>query len=263
MFESDALRCVIDRHIAEISMTRPGHLNRFDESVHADFVEVIGRLGRADQVRAAVIGSTGRAFSAGGDFEAIKKLHDDSRFRLRTGSEALRLLEGLTGLAFPVIAAVQGPAIGLGATIALACDCVVAGPDAVFADPHVEVGLAAGDGGCLVWPQAIGMSRAKRYLLTGDRLSAAKAYQFGLVTDLVSTTDEVLPAARTLASRIAALPPLAVQGTKRALNNIVRNRAAEVTDLAYAYEAQTAVSDDLLEALNALEQRRPGRYAGR
>jgi enoyl-CoA hydratase len=143
----------------------------------------------------------------------------------------------------------------------LGCDAVVASHTATFlADPHVVVGLAAGDGGCLVWPQSMGMLRAKRYLLTGDRLSAEDARTFGLVTDIVDEPSEVLPAARALADRIAALPPLAVQHTKRALNNVMRARAAEVLDVAMAYETVTVQSKDIQEAIAAAKEGRSGVY---
>jgi enoyl-CoA hydratase len=110
---------------------------------------------------------------------------------------------------------------------------------------------------------AIGMARAKRFLLTGDRLGAQDAFDMGLVSDLVDTADEVLPAALALAARMASLPPLAVQGTKRALNNVVRLRAAEVVDLGFAFETRSASSDDLLEAVGAFQDKRTGNYVGR
>jgi enoyl-CoA hydratase len=109
----------------------------------------------------------------------------------------------------------------------------------------------------------MGLLRAKRYLLTGDRLPAEEAYRFGLVTDLVDEPDDALPAARALAARLAALPPLAVQGTKRALANVMRARASEVVDFAFALEIASAASDDLLEAIAAFKERRPGVYQGR
>jgi enoyl-CoA hydratase len=109
----------------------------------------------------------------------------------------------------------------------------------------------------------MGMLRAKRYLLTGDRLGAEDAYRIGLVTDLVDDPGDVLPAALALAARMAALPPIAVAGTKRALANVMRLRAAEVVDLAMAYEVQSTVSEDLLEAIEAFKERRPGVYHGR
>jgi enoyl-CoA hydratase len=146
--------------------------------------------------------------------------------------------------------------------VTLACDAVVAARSAWVADTHVNIGLVAGDGGCVVWPQSVGMLLAKRHLLTGDRLTAERAWQLGLVTDLVDEPADVLPAASALADRIAALPPLAVQGTKRSLNRVLQQRSGEVLDLSFAHEAATLASDDLLEAIAAFEERRPGSFRG-
>src|SRR5205085_1997540 len=118
--------------------------------------------------------STGKVFSAGGDFDVILKAHDDLAFLLHHIDVGRHLLMDLIDLPFPVVAAVQGPAIGLGATVALSCDAVVAARTAVIADPHVQIGLTAGDGGCLLWPHHVGMLLARRYLLTGDRLDAER-----------------------------------------------------------------------------------------
>lgn len=153
--------------------------------------------------------------------------------------------------------------MGLGATVALLCDAVVAARRAVLADTHVNVGLVAGDGGCLVWPAAAGMVRARRHLLTGDPLDAETAHMLGMVTDLVDTPEEVAPAARALAERIAALPPMAVQGTKRALNRVSAQRAGEVLDLSLAHEERTLASEDLLEGIAAFREKRAPTYHGR
>lgn len=174
-----------------------------------------------------------------------------------------RLMQELLALRIPLVVAVQGPAMGLGANIAFAADAVVAVGSARFADSHVLMGLVAGDGGTVVWPQAGGILRAKRHLLTGDPLSAADAYAAGMVTDLVETQEELLPAARALATRIAALPPLAVQGTKQALNRLLQQRAGEVLELSLQLEQDTMLSEDLLEATNAFLEKRPGRYEGK
>jgi enoyl-CoA hydratase len=210
-----------------------------------------------------VLASTGRVFSAGGDFELMRVAHDDPVVRRSLVDEAQGLLTALIGLPQPIVAAVQGAAVGLGATVVLSCDAVVACRDASLADSHVNVGLVAGDGGCVVWPAAAGMLRARRHLLTGDPLDAPTCWQLGLVTDLVESADEVLPAARALAERIAALPPLAVQLTKRALTRVLLQRAGEVLDLSLSYEEATLASDDLLEGIAALKERRPGSFSGR
>jgi enoyl-CoA hydratase len=112
---------------------------------------------------------------------------------------------------------------------------------------------------CVMWPQITGILRAKRYLLTGDLLPAEVAETMGLVTDLVDGPDDALPYARGIARRIAALPPMAVRGTKQALSRIMQQRAGEVLELAVALEAMTLASDDLLEAIAAFKERRPGK----
>ncbi len=210
-----------------------------------------------------VLASTGKVFSAGGDFGLMRRAHADPGVRRAIVQDARRLLTALLSLPVPIVAAVQGPAIGLGATVVGACDAVVAWRGAHLADAHVNVGLVAGDGGCVIWPQAVGGLRARRHLLTGDPRDAETAFTLGLVTDLVDEPGEVLGAARAIAERIAALPPLAVRLTKRALNRATWASLDGVTDLSLAYEQETMDSDDHLEAIEAFTQRRPGRYVGR
>lgn len=249
--------------VGVITLTRPDLLNRFDLVLHDEFRQALEHL-RADRdVRAAVLASTGRAFSAGGDFELIRSAQADPDLRRELIEGARQLLATLLDVPQPIVVALQGPAIGLGATVVLACDAVVAARDAVLADSHVVAGLVAGDGGCVVWPAAVGMLRARRHLLTGDPLTASDGFSLGLVTDLVDAPEDTLPAAIELAERIAGLPPLAVQGTKRALNRLTQERAGEVLDLSLAYEETTLASSDVLEAIDAFQQRRPGEYSGR
>ncbi|MCV7102750.1 enoyl-CoA hydratase/isomerase family protein [Mycobacterium palustre] len=249
--------------VCEISLIRPNLLNRFDNQAQIELAATLEGLANNVDVRAIVLGSTGKAFSAGGDFALMQAAHDDADSRRETVEAGLRILKSFRALPQPVIAAVQGPAIGLGATVALMCDVVVAARTAKLADTHVQVGLVAGDGGCLVWPQAVGMLRARRHLLTGDALDAATAYQLGLVTDIVDEPDDVLPLARQIARRIAALAPLAVQGTKRALNHVTSLRAAEVVELAFELEEKTLTSDDLLEGIAAFKEGRAANFVGR
>lgn len=259
---SDALSLSVDGPVAEVTLTRPDVLNRFDFELHRAFTEVLLELRERTDLRAVVLASTGRVFSAGGDFELMLACQADVARRTKAVDEGRLMFNLLVDLHLPVVVALQGDAVGLGATVVLACDAVVASRTAFISDPHVAVGLVAGDGGCVVWPSAAGMLRAKRYLLTGDRLSAPEAWAMGLVTDLVDGPDDVLPAARALAARIAALPPLAVQGTKRALNRVLSERAGEVLDLSFALEAASMASGDLNEAIAAHKERRPPKYLG-
>jgi enoyl-CoA hydratase len=252
-----------DNGVCEILLTRPELLNRFDNLLQVELASALGQINQDRSVRSIVLGSTGKAFSAGGDFALMQAAHDDEDVRRDTVNAGQDLLRAFLHLRQPIVAAVQGAAIGLGATVALLCDVVVAARRAKMADTHVQLGLVAGDGGCLVWPQAVGMLRARRHLLTGDPLDAPTAFQLGIVTDVVDEPDDVLPYAREVAARIAALPPLAVQGTKRALNEVTRLRADEVVDLAFELEETTLTSADLLEGIAAFREGRPATFTGR
>jgi enoyl-CoA hydratase len=257
------LTCEVSDMVGVVTLTRPEMLNRFDRALHAEFEEILGQLEGRDDVRAVVLASTGKVFSAGGDFDFIHQLHDDFALRHRTHDGARHILFRLFELSLPLVVALQGDAFGLGATVVMAADAVVASRNAGIADSHVVIGLAAGDGGAIVWPVSTGLIRAKRHLLTGDRLGAEEAYMLGVVTDLVDAPEDVLEAAQALARRMAALPPLAVQRTKRALHHaMVRSLAAEV-DVGLAHEDVTLASDDVLEALAAFKERRPATYTGR
>ncbi|HVE24825.1 MAG TPA: enoyl-CoA hydratase/isomerase family protein, partial [Sporichthya sp.] len=227
-----------------------------------ELTQVLDQVRRDHKIRAVVLASTGKAFSAGGDFDLMRAAQADVTTRLRIVDDGRRLLDALLSLPQPLVVALHGAAIGLGATVVLTADAIVAARSATISDPHVQLGLVAGDGGCLVWPQAVGMLRARRHLLTGDAIPAAEAYAMGLVTDLVDTPDEVLPAAQALAARIAALPPLAVQGTKRALNRVTQQRAGEVVEVGFAHEETTLASNDLLEAIDSFTERRAPNYKG-
>ncbi|MDQ3292858.1 MAG: enoyl-CoA hydratase/isomerase family protein [Actinomycetota bacterium] len=262
VLDRPTMTVTVEGYVATMTLNRPETMNAFDEAVHDDFLATVDALRTLD-VRAAVLASTGKVFSAGGDFDFMLQAHHDLQFLLRHVDVGRNLVLTLLEVPYPIVAAVQGPAIGLGATVVLACDAVVASRNVVIADPHVRVGLAAGDGGCLFWPQHVGMLLARRYLLTGDRLDAERCYQLGLVSDLVDEPADVLPAASALAERMAALPPLAVQGTKRALANVMRMRAGEVLDLAFAAEVTSVRSDDLPEAIAAIREKRPPTYRGR
>ncbi|MFJ9390448.1 enoyl-CoA hydratase/isomerase family protein [Nocardioides sp. NPDC101246] len=251
------------RGLCEIQLARPELLNRFDPDLHHELTRALRDLATDPDIRAIVLTSTGKAFSAGGDFELMEQANKDAATRREIIADARRLLDAFIELPQPVVVAVQGAAIGLGATVAMLCDAVVATRTAVLADTHVAIGLVAGDGGCLVWPEALGMTRARRHLLTGDPLDAGTAFTLGVVTDLVDTPDEASATAREIAGRIASLAPLAVQGTKRALNSRSQLRALEVVDLALSLEEQTLGSEDLMEGVNAFRQKRTPEFRGR
>jgi enoyl-CoA hydratase len=252
----------IDGYVAEITLNRPDANNAINDVLHLELAEAFNAVRAEPGIRAIVLAGNGRHFSAGGDFDMILAVRNDPVVRARTRAEARPLLVSIADCPIPVVAALQGGAVGLGATVLLGADAVVAARNARISDPHVVIGVAAGDGGCVLWPAHAGLLRAKRYLLTGDRLTAEDAHVMGLVTDLVDTPEEVIGAARKLAGRIAALPPLAVQATKRALNQLFRNRLEEVFDIAFLAEIETLQTEDVVEAISSFRERRKPDYKG-
>ena len=263
MHEYKSIRYEIDGHLALLTLNRPEQLNAIDDDMHNELLSVLLEMRGEADLRAVLFASTGKAFSAGGDLNEVASLQSDLAKRTRMSETGLRIIHALLDIPVPIVVALHGDAMGLGASVVLACDIIVASRTARLADPHVKVGLVAGDGGCVVWPASVGMHRAKRYLLTGDVLPAEDAYRFGLVTDLVDTADECLPTARKLAERVAGLPPIAVRGTKRSLNALLNARARETFDLSMAYELHSAGSEDILEAVAAFKEKRKPVYRNR
>ena len=239
--------------IAQLRMNRPDIANAVYPEAHTELVGALREIAGRTDLRALVISGAGRHFSAGGDLDSIVEAHHSLELRRHMVHEATEMFGILTRLDIPVISAVQGTAAGLGATIAVASDIIVADKNARFIDPHVVLGLVAGDGGVIAWTQAMGINRAKRYLLTGDPLSAESAYDMGVVTDLVDTPEEVLPHALSIAQRIVSYPPLGVQGTKRTFNKITQQIAHGTLELGLMLEAESFQAPELLETVRGLQ----------
>ena len=162
----------------------------------------------------------------------------------------------------PIVAAVNGPAIGLGASLVLLCDVIYMADTASIADPHVRVGIVAGDGGTAIWPLAVGPARAKEYLLTGDPVPAEEAERIGLVNRAVPA-DQLQEQALAFANRLAAGAPLAIRYTKLAVNKLLKDSLNIAFDTATALELVTFRSEDHQEALAAIREKRKPRFSGR
>lgn len=239
--------------IAEIRFSRPDLLNRFDMPAHVEFAAALEEVAdRVPEARVLVLSAEGRAFSAGGDFDEMLEAHASRTVRADMVKYAKAVFNGVVDLHIPVVSAIQGAAIGLGATIATLSDIVVAARGAKIADTHVNVGLVAGDGGIISWSQSIGVNRAKRYLLTGDIITGEQAYQWGLVTELVDTPEEAAPRARELAARIATMPSAGINGTKRAFARITSLIASQALAVGLEYEMEAMTSPDLLQTIEKL-----------
>jgi enoyl-CoA hydratase len=240
--------------VAHIRFTRPTLANRFDEPAHVDFVAALQAVGSDLTVRALILSAEGKVFSAGGDFDEIVRAREDPSIRQRMTQLAKAVFNALTDLQVPVIAAVQGAAAGLGATIVSLCDIAVASRQAKIADPHVAIGLVAGDGGIIGWSQSVGINRAKRYLLTGEAITAEHAHAMGMISDLVETPDAALPRAQEIAKHIAELPRAGVEGTKRAFARQTHQTANLVLDLGLALEMDSMTHPDVAEIIKRMRK---------
>ncbi|WP_433217486.1 enoyl-CoA hydratase/isomerase family protein [Microtetraspora malaysiensis] len=257
----------VDDGLATISLNRPDRLNAIGGGLERELAEALREVAARRDVRAVLLRGEGRAFCVGGDVKEMA-VHAEDEEGPSAGQQVYQLLHGrdiletILSVPQPIVAAVHGYAMGLGATIALFCDVVIAAEDAQFADTHVAVGLVAGDGGAVAWPLAMPLGAARYYLMTGDRLDGAEAARLGLALRAVPAED--LPAEATaVARRLAAAAPLAVQGTKATVNKIVRERMNLVLDFGLALEGGTFVSDDHKEAAAAFVAKRAPVFRGR
>ncbi|CAM3634903.1 enoyl-CoA hydratase/isomerase family protein [Tsukamurella ocularis] len=227
--------------VLTVRFNRPEAFNAVNRQLHTELARVFAEIRTDTETRAVVLTGEGRAFSAGGD---LKNITEGAGARLdRTFTEARKIVLDLLELPQPIISAVNGPAMGLGATIALLCDVVFASDRAQFGDPHVRIGVGAGDGSIVIWPWLIGINRAKQYLMTGDAMSAEKAERLGLVNELVPH-DELIASAQTFAKRLADGPQRAIRGTKDVLNKILRDNANLVLDPSLLMEKECFASGD-------------------
>ncbi|MPZ22936.1 MAG: hypothetical protein GEU28_05215 [Dehalococcoidia bacterium] len=251
----------IDREdqILTITLNRPENLNAVNHSLHGDLARVFPEADADPDSRVIVITGAGRAFSAGGDINEMGKPSLSETIRKGAGvrGEAFRIVDSLLSIEKPVIAMVNGHAIGLGATIALICDVIVANEAAKIGDPHVNVGLVAGDGGAVIWPLLIGVARAKEYLMTGKLITGKEAAQIGLVNHS-APADQLKDVTFEIARALAAQPPFAVRATKAAVNRVLRRQVLELMDICLAWEEMSMKMNDHREATSAfLEKRKP------
>ncbi|OAA27943.1 enoyl-CoA hydratase [Frankia sp. EI5c] len=204
-----------------VTLNRPDAFNAADETLHRALAELWPALAADHGVRAVVVTGAGEAFSAGGDLGLLDRMTRDPQLRVEVMREAHDIVRGMTSVRVPIVSAVNGPAVGLGCSLASMSDLVVIEEQAYLADPHVLLGLVAADGGALMWPLLTSLLRAKEFVLLGDRIPAQEALRLGLANRVVPT-GTALTTALELADRLAALPPQAVAESKALLNSGVR-----------------------------------------
>lgn len=259
---ASAVQVDVGGHVAELRLSRPDMLNAFDEALINQLPAALIELARDTAVRAVVWTSTGKHFSAGGDMQTILDGHADLNALIRNVDDGRRLFRAFADFPKPLVAAVHGSSFGVATSLIFTSDAVVTTPTTKLSDPHVHMGLVAGDGGCVAWPVSAGLLRAKRRLLWGEPLTGQEAFELGLVTDLADDPDGVRDTAFRLANQVAALPPVATQFTKRAVNRVLAAATDQVLDTGFYLEALSNRSDDAVEAVNAFKEKREGRWTG-
>ena len=247
--------------VALVTFNRPDSMNAFDHELHFELEDVLDDLAKDSEVNAVILTGAGKAFSAGGNLKMMQEMLKDKSVPRIPMNRAYRLINNILALEKPIIAAVNGHAVGLGATIALFCDVIFASETARFSDPHVSVGLVAGDGGCVIWPLLIGVARAKQYLMTGDAIEAKDAENMGLINKAVPP-DQVLPTAMAFAQRLANGPIKAIGWTKMSINEMLRNQVNLVLRTSLATEFLCFESADHAEAVNAFVEKRTPKFTG-
>jgi enoyl-CoA hydratase len=244
-----------------IAMNRPDTLNAVNLTLHQELAEVFIFAAADPHSDVVVFTGNGRAFSAGGDMDHLRNNADNPDLFDEEVRLAKRIVFSILDLEKPLVCRMNGHAVGLGATLALYCDMIFAADKAKIGDPHVAVGLVAGDGGAAIWPQRIGLCRAKEYLLTGELLTAQQAAEIGLINHCVPA-EELDTAVEQYCERLLAGAQNAIRYTKVVLNQELKRVTHAVLDTGLAYEALTIRSADHREAVLALQEKRAPRFGG-
>jgi enoyl-CoA hydratase len=238
-----------------ITINRPEALNAANARLHWEFGQVWKDVGEDRDTRVAVITGAGKAFSAGGDNSMIESTVGNYEKVAALWQEANDIVYNMINLDKPIISAINGPALGGGLAVALMADIPIAAESARIIDPHVRLGVAAGDHAIMIWPLLCGMAKAKYYLLTADSMDGKEAERIGLVS-LCVPTDQLMERAMGIAHKLGRGPQHALRWTKRSLNNWLR-MAGPAFDTSLAFEMLNFFSADLAEGIRAIIEKRP------
>lgn len=245
--------------IALLQLGDGSKLNAMDVDGHSELPLFFREFQRTDRFSVAVVtGATAPgkrpSFSIGGDLELLRQMNADQAVRSRVFRDALELVRSLIDLDKPLVAAVNGYAMGAGAIVALLSDFIYMETSALLADGHVRASIAAGDGGTIAWPLAMGVVKAKQYLLTGDFISATDAERLGLVTAIVADGGS-LDAGLAIAERLANGPQDAIRGTKRAIQSHLRHAYTLGFEQVLLAEEMNVCSEEARQAIERLSNR--------
>lgn len=256
------LRLDIRDRVLTITFDRPDKANAVNERMHEELARIFQDAALDEAVDVIVLTGAGPTFSAGGDIEWFQKMIDQPRAFEKTAMEGRRIVFSMLDCEKPIIAKVNGHAVGLGATMALFSDVIFASSNAKIGDPHVSIGFVAGDGGAVIWPQLIGYARAKEYLMTGEPIPALRAAEIGLINYAVSP-DELDSRVDDFVSRLQAGAKKAIRWTKVSVNIGLKQLAHSILDASLSLEAQSNLTEDHQEAVAAFRDKRAPIFTGR
>ena len=254
----DEIEVVADGPLRIITLNRPDALNAVNDALHTGLARLWHRLGEDLDARCAVLTGAGRAFSAGGDLDMIRRMAGDHDRVAHMLSEMSALVYNIINCDKPVVSAINGVAVGAGTVVALMADISICALDARLGDGHVKLGVAAGDHAAILWPLLCGMAKARYYLLTGEMITGEEAERLGMVSKAVPR-DQVLDEALRVADGLATGSQLAIRWTKRALGNWLK-MAGPIFDQSAAYEMLCFMGPDVLEGAAALTEKRAPRF---
>ena len=240
--------------ILEVIMSNPGKLNALDEDGHRELGEVWRDIDKDRETSVVLLRGEGGVYSAGGDLDLVEKMANDWNTKLKAWKEAHDIVYNVINCTKPVVAAIEGPAVGAGLSAAMVADITVAGRTARIIDGHTRLGVAAGDHSAIVWPLLCGMAKAKYYLLLCETLLGEEAERIGLVS-MCADDDKVIDTAMEVCKKLAAGAPVAVRFTKHALNNWLR-MAGPTFDASLALEFIGFSGPEVREGYTALKEKR-------
>jgi enoyl-CoA hydratase len=256
------LGVAFDGPILHLTLNRPAALNAITPELSRHLTEAVEQAA-SSEARAIVLSGADRAFSAGGDHKTLNTWSGErvAGFGGADRADVGRLIRAFVSLEKPVVAAVRGVAIGMGAMIALHCDYIVIAADAKIGDRHVNLGLVPGDEAA-IWTALLGPRLAKEMLFTGRLLTGTEAAAIGLVNK-VTSAETVMEEAVAYANELAALPPYALQKTKASINRYLQMVTDQIFPASFAWEEMSMLTADHQEALTAFKEKRPGTFTGR
>lgn len=264
---SDAIQYELKDHVVTLTMDRHETRNAISDDEMVEAIEAACHQINADhQVRVAILTGNGSAFSSGGnvkDMRDKKGMFGGTAPEIRDGYRhgIQRIPLAISKLEVPIIAAVNGPAIGAGCDLAMMCDMRIAAEKAIFAESFVKVGLVPGDGGAWFLPRVVGLSRANEMAFTGEPINAAKALEWGVVSAVVPLED-LMEEANKLAGRIAVNPPSALRMTKKLIREGQHASLETVLELSASLQALAHQLNDHKEAVNAIIEKREPHFKG-